>query len=209
MLDKRSKKDLKIAHGPTQCYPNLPIFRYPSKYKVSSVIDSDLCDKAFLDHNAFSAGIYSIGCGCDANITLGFELMLNNKDLFRVLQCRDIDMRALQGILVDHACIADPYILNREVDMLQWKLLLVDGAHWSGMKKLKKPDRQGRNGHIGCSTGYNFNIYKPHLTNKPNPQGREQLHALIEKCSDSLRLMNYKNFMTYIHEDIFGCKKYF
>ena len=69
------------------------------------MIDSDLCDKAFLDHNAFSAGIYSIGCGCDANITLGFELMLNNegpKNLFRVLQCRDIDMTALQGILVDH-----------------------------------------------------------------------------------------------------------
>ena len=49
-----------IEH-PTQAYPNLPIFRYPSRYKVSSVPDADLCDKAFIEHNAFSAGIYSIG----------------------------------------------------------------------------------------------------------------------------------------------------
>ena len=76
----------------------------------------------------------------------GFELMLNKegpKNLFRVLQCRDVDMDSLQGILVD------PYILNREAEMLQWKLFLVDRAHWNGMKKLKKADRSGKNGHLG------------------------------------------------------------
>ena len=60
--------------------------------------------------------------------------MLNKegpKNLFRILQCRDIDMESLQGILIDHACLVDPYILNREADMLEWKLLLVDGAHWN------------------------------------------------------------------------------
>ena len=57
-----------------------------------------------------------------------------------ILQCRDIDMDSLQGILVDHACLVDPYILNREAEMIQWKLLLVDGAHWNGMKKLRKQD---------------------------------------------------------------------
>ena len=91
---------------PTQAYPNLPILRFPSNYRVSSQADADLCDKAFIEHNAFAAGIYSIGCGCDQNITLGFELMLRNegpKNLFRILQCRDIDMDSLQGILVDHA----------------------------------------------------------------------------------------------------------
>ena len=30
--------------------------------------------------------------------------------------------------------------------MLEWKRLLVDGAHWNGMKKLKKPDRSGKTG---------------------------------------------------------------
>ena len=64
--------------------------------------------------------------------------MLRNegpKNLFRILQYRDIDMDSLQGKLVDHACLVDPYILNREADMIQWKLLLVDGAHYNGMKK--------------------------------------------------------------------------
>ena len=187
---------------PTQCYPGLPLWRFPSNYNVRGAAGSaDLCDKAFPKHDKFAAGIFSIGCACANNITLGFELMLNHegpKNLFRVLQCRDIDMHNLKGILVDHACLVDPYILNREAEMIEWKLLLVDGAHWNGMKKLKKPDRSGKNGHIGCSSGFNFNLYKPHLSPKPNSQGREQLHSLIEKCSDSLRLMSYRHFMKFM-----------
>ena len=148
---KRSNSDYVMwpnpaVEHPTQNYPNLPLWRYPSKYKVNSVTSADLCDKAFQTHNAFSAGVYSIGCACDKNITLGFELMLNKEspsNLFRILQCRDIDMDSLDGILVD------PYILNREAEMIKWKLLLVDGAHWHGMKKLKKPERSGKNGHLG------------------------------------------------------------
>ena len=53
---------------------------------------------------------------------LVLSLMLRNegpKNLFRILQCRDIDMDSLQGILVDHACLVDPYILNHEAEMLQ------------------------------------------------------------------------------------------
>ena len=55
------------------------------------------------------------------------------------------------GILVDHnhARLVDPIILNREAEMLQWRLFLVDGTHWRRMKKLKKPDRAGKNGHNG------------------------------------------------------------
>ena len=49
-----------------------------------------------------------------------------------------------------------------------------------------------------CSEGFNFNIYKRNLIVKPNSQGREQLHALIEKCSDSLRLMSYRHFMKFM-----------
>ena len=57
------------------------------------------------------------------------------KNLFRILQCRDINMDKLEGILVDLACLVDPYVLNREAEMIQWKLLLVDGPQWNGMKK--------------------------------------------------------------------------
>ena len=66
------------------------------------------------------------------------------------------------------------------------------------MKKLRKPDRSGKNGHIGCSDGFNFNLYKPHLKTKPNSQGREQMHSLIAKCTDILRLMNYRHFMIFM-----------
>ena len=71
------------------------------------------------------------------------------KNLFRILQCRDINMEKLEGIFVDHACLVDLYVLNREAEMIQWKLLLVDGAHWNGMKKLQKPYISGKNGHLG------------------------------------------------------------
>ena len=57
--------------------------------------------------------------------------MLNKegpKNLFQILQSCDIDMDSLQGILIDHACFVDPYILNKEADTLEWKLLIVDGA---------------------------------------------------------------------------------
>ena len=121
---------------PTQCYPSLPLWRFPSNYNVrSAAVSADLCNKAFPKNDKFAAGFYSIGCACDKNITLGFELMIDHegpKNLFRVLQCRDIDINNLKGILVDHACLVDPYILNREAEMIQWKLLLVDGAHWNG-----------------------------------------------------------------------------
>ena len=80
------------------------------------------------------------------------------------------------------------------------------------MKKLKKQIDQAKMAILGnydydtafinlsdfdprCSEGFNFNIYKPNLKMRPNSQRREQLHALIEKFSDSLRLMSYGHFM--------------
>ena len=40
---------------------------------------------------------------------------------------RDVDFNALKGILIDHACILDSYIMNREATLLEDKILLVDG----------------------------------------------------------------------------------
>ena len=93
---------------PTMCYPLLPLWRHPSKYRVSAQTDADLCEKTFTYHSDFVAGFYSVGCGCDKNITFGFELMLlkeSPRNLFRFLMCRDVDLISLRGILVDHACI--------------------------------------------------------------------------------------------------------
>ena len=127
--------------------------------------------------------------------------MLSNespRNLFRLLKCRDINLDEVEGILMDHACLMDSYILNREADILEWKRLLVDGAHWRAMKKLKAHDSKGKGGHIGCSEGFNWNLYRPVVTEKVNSQGREQLHSKISKCSESLRLMSYSNFMIFM-----------
>ena len=71
------------------------------------------------------------------------------RNLFRFLMTRDINEDALQGILVDHACIFEQYMMNREAKFLEKMNVLVDGSHWQGMKKLKKSDRSGKGGHLG------------------------------------------------------------
>ena len=204
---KRRKKDYFPWKGwnghddhPTMCYPSLPLFRYPKKYKVSGVTDSDLCDKDFSSHNDFSHGISTAGCCCPYNITFGFELMLTKEswsNFFRFLMCRDVDFHTLEGILYDFACGEDPYCLNREPLEFEWIRMLVDGSHWSAQKKLKRPDISGKGGQLGCSDSFNYKIYKPVLDTgyRTNPQGWEEMHAQIDACSKSLRLMSYEHYM--------------
>ena len=148
---------------PTQFYPEFPIFRYPKRYTVNGQQDSDMCNKAFNEKRDFSYGVFSIGCCCVLNVTYGYEIMLSKEsahNFFRFLMCRDVDMRSLEGIIFDHACGLDPYILNREPREFQFLRCLVDGSHWQGQKKLKKPNSSGSGGHLGCSEGFNFNLYK-------------------------------------------------
>ena len=147
----------------TQFYPMHPIFRYPKKYTVNGQKDCDFCNKAFDEKRDFSYGVFSIGCCCNLNITYGFELMLCKEsahNFFRFLMSRDVDMNILEGVIFDHACGLDAYILNREPREFQYLRCLVDGSHWQGQKKLKKPNSSGRGGHLGCSEGFNFNLYK-------------------------------------------------
>ena len=186
---------------PTQFYPEFPLFRFPKRYTVSGQKDVDYCNKAFDTKRDFSYGVFSIGCCCDLNITYGFELMLSKEsahNFFRFLMCRNVDMANLEGIIFDHACGLDAFMLNREPREFEFLRCLVDGAHWQGQKKLKKPDQSGKGGHIGCSEGFNFNIYKQFLPQVSNSQGREQTHSEMEKVVDSLGQMNYKNFMQHM-----------
>ena len=127
--------------------------------------------------------------------------MLNKespRNLFRLLQTRDFDNDHLDGIVIDHACLVDRYVMNREAPMLEWKRLLVNGSHWMSQKKFRAHNIKGKGGHIGCSEGYNYNLYKHTLDEPVNSQGREQMHSLIEKCAESLRLMSYTNFMIFM-----------
>ena len=81
---------------------------------------------------------------------------------------------------------------------------------------MRKPDRSGAGGHIGCSDGFNYNLYKPFLPlNRPNSQvlqyivlgyqivppllqGREQMHSKLEKLCPSLKQMDYTDFMHFL-----------
>ena len=74
---------------------------------------------------------------------------------------------------MDHACIMDSYVLNREASIFEWKRLLVDSAHWQSMKKLKAHNSKGKGGHIGFSEGFNCYLYRPIVTEKVNSQRGE------------------------------------
>ena len=89
-------------------------------------------------------------------ITYGFELMLNREsahNLFRLLECRDIDQNALKTVIFYFACGLHPFVLNREAKNYEFVRFLVDGSHWNAPKKLKCPDSSGKGGHVGCSEG--------------------------------------------------------
>ena len=93
---------------------------------------------------------------------------------------------------MDHACLLDTNAMNRNAKMLENKKVLVDGLHWNAQKKNKKSNSKGKGGHLGCSESFNWNLYKKHTKETMNSQGREQFHALVEKCATSLRLMSYQ-----------------
>ena len=130
--------------------------------------------------------------------------MLNNespRNLFRLLVCNRFDHGQMVGVLMDHACKFDTYMLNREANPLKYLLTLVDGSHWNAQKKMKNPNSKGKGGHLGCSEGFNWNLYKSSygVEEAVNSQGREQMHAILENLSKSMRLMNYQHFMLFLY----------
>ena len=186
----------------TQMYPTFEILNYPNKYSVSGNVDDDLCNKQFSNHSNFSYGIFSAGCACKYMVTYGFELMLNREsahNLFRLLQCRDVDLNTLEGVIFDFACNLHRYVLNREAKMFEFTRFLVDGAHWHGHRKMKKPSKNEKSGHSACSEGYNYNNYKKFVDEGGmNSQTREIMHSQLDKCATSLRAKSYSDFMSWM-----------
>ena len=71
--------------------------------------------------------------GQASNITYGFESMLCCKsahNIFRLLMFRDLNLYELKGVLFDHSCGLDQYLLNRGPREFEFLRCLVDGAHW-------------------------------------------------------------------------------
>ena len=95
-------------------------------------------------------------------------------------------------------------MLNREPQQFETVRYLVDGSHWTSKKKFKRGQKLSpkSGGHLGCSSGYNFNIYKEFTSEfvdgAKNSQGREQMHSTLSKLAKSLRQMSYVNFMYHM-----------
>ena len=145
--------------------------------------------------------IHGLGCSCPAAIIYGFEVMCSRESarhFHHFLTCRKINFQKLKGCIEDYACGLHPFILNRDPHDFKYKMFLVDGSHWNGQRRLKKGDLNGKGGHLGCPSSYNFNAYKEFSNVKLNSQGREQVNSLIEKCASTLRLKTYHNLMRYI-----------
>ena len=53
----------------TQYYPNWEILRWPRAYSVPKSKTS--CNKKYRNSKGFSFGLFTVGCGCRRNITLG------------------------------------------------------------------------------------------------------------------------------------------
>ena len=81
------------------------------------------------------------------------------------------------------------YLENREPLEFPFIRTLVDSFHFKS--------------HRGCSTGFNADIYKPFMPSGYNTQGREQLHAKIERLKPSFSQMNYVSTMS-MYKVFFG-----
>ena len=142
----------------------------------------------------------TVGCYCAYNTTYGFELLLepeSPRHVFQFLMCRNINLnptssKILKGIIYDNGCNFLKYLLNREPREFQYLRALVDGSHWHGHKSLRKPSQSSK-GHIGCSEGFNINLYKHQMNGYS--QGREQMHSILTNLSKSIRSMSYRNSM--------------
>ena len=178
---------------PCMFYPNWKIVRWPSNYQIKG--SKSTCNKEQNKPRDHSYGLFSVGCACPLNITLGFELMLKPEtcnNMFRILSCLDIDLSVLNTVIYDNGCNLSNFINNREARELKNIRTLVDAMHYRS--------------HHGCSSGYNSQLYKETL--KPmkgrlNTSGREQMHSKLRRLQPSFRQMNYVSWIQ-MHKVFFG-----
>ena len=167
---------------PSQYYPNWRPLRYPEHYNVPKS-RKDSCNKTYKQTKGFSFGLFTVGCACPRNITLGFELMKHKEsadNLFRLVTTRDLDLGKLKLITFDHACSLSTYALNREAREFEYIKTVVDTVHWKN--------------HTSCSRGFDSRFYKNTIISNMNSQSREQTNSKLAKLKPSLRQMNYQSF---------------
>ena len=103
----------------------------------------------------FSFCVWILGTwGLDLGLGLGLRLVNN----YLWSTCQEVDFNNLEDCIYNFACGLQRYFLIRGPKQFECTRFLVDGSHWTSKKKFREDSRSGE--HLGCSSSYNFNIYK-------------------------------------------------
>ena len=132
--------------------------------------------------------IKELGCHPDDNKVRSQGSKFQDRQFLPNKKERDIVIELVTGSIDMDTFISNDQIKSSSGQMLKDLV--------NGQRKLKKADKSGGGGHLGCSSSYNSSKYQNDLN--INTQGREQTNALIEKCAQTLRQKNYFNFMRYM-----------
>ena len=122
--------------------------------------------------------IASMGCAC-----YGFEVLRScesPRHPFRLFTTRFISPPSV--IVYDNAYQLHTYALNREPQRFKRTLFAVDQFHWHG--------------HVGCSSGYNLDLYSVHKS--LNSQVNEQVNAELQHIKSQLAYMTFDNFVFHL-----------
>ena len=164
-------------------FPNLPALVGRGNYAIDHLnikSTSDECHKYPDSHPVLTPGIFTIYC--QHGICYGFQVMDSHESPcypFKIFRSRFTSAPKL--IIYDNACKLHQYCLNREPAFFSHTQFSVDRFHWKG--------------HVGCSSGYNLNLYKSALTNTINSQVNEQANAGLQHIKSQLAYMSHENFI--------------
>ena len=124
----------------------------------------DKCRKYSYGHPTLTPGIFTVYC--QHGVCYGFKVLRSCESLrhpFRLFTTR-FTSPPPSVIVYDNACQLHTYALKREPQRFKRTLFAVDQFHWCG--------------HVGCSSGYNLNLYSVHKS--LNSQANEQANAGLQ-----------------------------
>ena len=165
-------------------FPNLPQHHGPGSYKADKqrqTVTDDKCRKYSYGHPTLRPGIFTVYC--QHGVCYGFEVLRScesPRHPFRLFTTRFTSPPSV--IVDDNACQLHTYALNREPQRFKRTFFAVDRFHWRG--------------HVGCSSGYNLDLYSVHKT--LNSQVNEQANAGLQHIKSQLAYMTFDNFVFHL-----------
>jgi len=175
------------------CFPTLPLVRRVRHYAADSRSlkeDKDSCRKCISSHPVLTPGIFTLFCS--HGICYGFQILKQHKSPkhpFEIFFTRFKTMP--EYIIYDNSCKLHQYILNREPTIFQNTVFMIDRFHWRG--------------HVGCSSGYNMDIYLQETLMQTNSQINEQANSGLQQMKRYIAYMKADNFKFHV-KLLLACK---